>query len=644
MHEQGEQANGGCEKTPNIMDGEVEENNNKDSIDIVDVILPNNNSGESPTQRIFRKSSRLRSIFRRKRSTESNHSSHPMQRDAQIPNATLAHGVHNSEHAADLTEMFEANFGSAMPSTADVTRMLQANTLNEQLTSRNPSVRSNISGDVSTAESYTSSMLTLTQSSICSRDELTKSMTILQSLGGSPSDHELDRVAALRAKEIIDECFTSKARAEWDSIPHFLKADLVVGQFLGRGTYSDVFEVFATVVKTTPTLESLGSDRKDLNKLIDARFPRKSSLGDISEYSSSGTREVEGGDLSDRGDHDDEINALFGSTTSSVTIPPLGQRTLSGSVCLGNIGRTSGIKQRTHKVAFAMKCLRPQIRSDAKQFIIGVEDLVHESAMLASLDHPNIVKIHGRAGGSLTNSYRLGDGFFILLDRLEDTLNDRILRWKKSRTARSPPSLSQIKTACSIANAMAYLHDKMIVFRDLKSANVGFDSSGVLKLFDFGFAICTAAPESSSLCSDKLNDGEKSHLLYDKCGTLRYMAPEIALETGYGLPADVYSFGILFWEICALKKPFSDVASADKFHDVVFVKGTRPKLDKYCPQVLRDIMTRCWSISAADRPDMRYVMTMLAAFARDASMRQNDGNDNLNLLHLSLKQARRFTG
>jgi serine/threonine protein kinase len=113
---------------------------------------------------------------------------------------------------------------------------------------------------------------------------------------------------------------------------------------------------------------------------------------------------------------------------------------------------------------------------------------------------------------------------------------------------------------------MAYLHHKMIVFRDLKPANVGFDSRGVLKLFDFGFARCTAAPDSSSMCIYTLYDGEESRLLYDKCGIPRYMAPEVGLEMGHSFPADVHSFGILLWQICAHKKPFDKVESVDQFH------------------------------------------------------------------------------
>jgi serine/threonine protein kinase len=120
-------------------------------------------------------------------------------------------------------------------------------------------------------------------------------------------------------------------------------------------------------------------------------------------------------------------------------------------------------------MTLVMKCLRPQIRASAEQFLIGVEDLIHETAMLASLDHPNIIKIHGRSGGSVSDSFELSDGYFILLDRLTDTLDNRIDRWKKSPlTAKKGPSVAQVKVATSLVDAILFLHQNHIVFRDLK--------------------------------------------------------------------------------------------------------------------------------------------------------------------------------
>jgi serine/threonine protein kinase len=287
-------------------------------------------------------------------------------------------------------------------------------------------------------------------------------------------------------------------------------------------------------------------------------------------------------------------------------------------------------RHRTSRT-LAMKCLRPQTRSNMHQFMIGVEDLVNETAMLASLDHPNIIKLHGRAKGCDTNSFRLSDGYFILLDRLLGTLEDSIVEWKRApsvteKSTSTSPWTSQIQTVCSIADAMSYLHSKNIVFRDLKPANVGFNSTGVLKLFDFGFAKKVVDPPNKS--SPSSNDGKLSHLLYERCGTVRYMAPEVGLELGHSLPADVYSFGILLWEICSLKKPYDNTKSTIDFDKTVFRKGARPKLSKEWSTNLKDIMANCWLPSANERPTMIDVKSKIYAHAREVADSGSNSNRN----------------
>ena len=280
---------------------------------------------------------------------------------------------------------------------------------------------------------------------------------------------------------------------------------------------------------------------------------------------------------------------------------PRGRRsTLSSSITVATLSRPHTTLS-DKSIVLAMKCLRPKIRSDIDQFTIGAEDLVHETAILANLSHPNIIKLHGRSSGNLTDSFKTNDSYFILLDKLNETLLDRISTWKKKKkfTIITGPNVEQIEVAKNIANAMCYLHSKNIIFRDLKPDNVGFDSQGVVKLFDFGFAI--GLPERK--CHSR-NGMVSPGIIYDRCGTPRYMAPENALQTGYGLATDVYSFGILLWEICALTKPFANFKSAEQFERSVFVDGTRPTIDNQWPKTIKDLMTKCWSGYPSKRPTM----------------------------------------
>ena len=496
-----------------------------------------------------------------------------------------------------------------------------------------------------------------------------------------PTPDELDGIAALRAKEYIDECLSLSTdvsamssfvdRALWESIPQYTKLDLIIGQHLGKGTFSDVFEVIDTDAPGgggggafPPTRESLKKESADLDKLIQKKFqPIQSSSSNRNEGArSEEEKETETEDpILNNNSTEQPPNLETNTVQDDHNIRATRRHSAEDIARPSTTSSSSSIidapPPRTSRT-LAMKCLRPQNRSNMDQFMIGVEDLVNEAAMLASLQHPNIITLHGRAGGcggaNDNNSLRLSDGFFILLDRLKDTLDDRIKGWKKISTnnkgggggaasASSSTWASQIKTACAIADAMSYLHTRNIVFRDLKPTNVGFNSSGVVKLFDFGFAIRVGGGVSSIGDGDDngnnntpnlVENGEAKEgggggggngaakeeeegttsqdlLLYERCGTVRYMAPEVGLDLGYSLPSDVYSYGMLLWEICSLKKPFDTIKTTVDFENKVFKKGMRPKLSKDWSIELKDVMTSCWTTEAKERPSMLDVKTKI---------------------------------
>jgi len=159
----------------------------------------------------------------------------------------------------------------------------------------------------------------------------------------------------------------------------------------------------------------------------------------------------------------------------------------------------------------------------------------------------------------------------------------------------------RIQVLRNISSALQYLHKKRILYRDLKPDNIGFTSNGTLKLFDFGMA---KTLRDRDLCNGDGSE-ESLYLLTGYTGSPRYMCPEVSSNEPYNEKADVYSFGILAWQLCSLALPFKGYSFTEHF-DLIAIQKKRPtlavELTKEWPTGLPQLIFECWSHKIEKRP------------------------------------------
>jgi len=261
---------------------------------------------------------------------------------------------------------------------------------------------------------------------------------------------------------------------------------------------------------------------------------------------------------------------------------------------------------------FALKMIRDDLAEE--EHTKGVIDLAVEARFLKRLSHPNIISLRGTA-----NSDPLEGRFFVLLDRLVRTLEDELQTWRKeinktlsvwcgpfgyccaNRPVLQRLWIERLMVARKIASAIEYLHSEEIIYRDIKPENIGFARDEELKIFDFGLA--------KRLVPDEKTPSGLYHLTANT-GSLRYMAPEVALGEPYDLRADTYSFAIVFWQICSLTVPYAG-HDVQMHADLVIAQGNRPKVERSWPIQWRQLMQMCWSQDILDRLDFNRIVETL---------------------------------
>jgi len=251
------------------------------------------------------------------------------------------------------------------------------------------------------------------------------------------------------------------------------------------------------------------------------------------------------------------------------------------------------------------------------------DELKHESHILARLRHPNIIRFFGCGSVLVGDAHNI---FFIVVELLGGgTLSDMT----KPTSAR--PGLNSyceiLDHALSLARALEYLHQAadptlMTIHRDLKPDNIGFDQAGNLKLFDFGLA-AQVPREVEEYPDDEVGTGGGGrrlprYRLTGQTGSVRYMAPEVALNQPYNEMVDTYSFSMVLWEMLHKRKPFAGM-NVDTHRQVVCRDGVRPEIDNSRPRDLTELFTRTWHQDLDHRPNFSSIVQQIEGMLHEAS-------------------------
>ncbi|CAB9527886.1 Probable LIM domain-containing serine/threonine-protein kinase DDB [Seminavis robusta] len=269
---------------------------------------------------------------------------------------------------------------------------------------------------------------------------------------------------------------------------------------------------------------------------------------------------------------------------------------------------------------FVLKHLKPRLlQAGRNDFENAVVDLVAEATFLQQLQHPNILSLKGLARGG-TDAFRGGtyESYFLITERLSETLAQRIHRWRKqlqkggtdkndgsNKTTSTQRLGAKCHYALQIAQALRYLHHHQLIFRDVKTDNIGFaqDDPDKIQLFDFG--LCRKLPESNQL--------DDVFRMSGGVGTRRYCAVEVCRHQPYNAKADTYSWGIVFWELLTLQKPFADFTKEDHYKFVCELGGT-PNLSRHSnviPPSIQTMLRHCWARNVSKRWTMAQVCDSL---------------------------------
>ena len=276
----------------------------------------------------------------------------------------------------------------------------------------------------------------------------------------------------------------------------------------------------------------------------------------------------------------------------------IGHYEITGKLGVGGMGVVYEARDTRLSRAVALKFL-PSEDAPADDPDAGVR-LLREAETIAQLNHPNICTVYGIEHHSGRS--------FIVMERLEG-LNLKV------RMARAPLDTAEIvDVALQVTEALAAAHAKGIVRRDIKPGNIFVGSDGRVKVLDFGLARRFMLPDTG----ERVSDG--STIPGRPLETANYMAPERILQLPLDPRCDLFSLGVVIYEMATGRLPFAAASPGDTVTNILEKTPTPlTTLAPHRPVSLERVVTRL----LAKRVDERFesaadLRTALGAVAQSA--------------------------
>src|SRR6516165_791710 len=212
---------------------------------------------------------------------------------------------------------------------------------------------------------------------------------------------------------------------------------------------------------------------------------------------------------------------------------------------------------------------------------LGKDHLLKEAQTASALNHPNICTIY-QIG-------RVDDGFYLVMELVEGQPLNEMARSAKLTTE------AVTRYGVQIADALAHAHDRQIVHRDLKGANVVITPEGRVKVLDFGLArrLDTETVDAVTRSQASL---ERDRAIV---GTLPYMAPEILRGEASSYQSDIWALGVLLYEAAAGELTFVG-GTGYQLSAAILHQSPRP-LPSSVPPSLTAVIMRCLTKDTKDR-------------------------------------------